>query len=42
MISRNFNPLPAFLLMGVFVVGEIGAIARSKSPQAAEFNAPAT
>jgi len=42
MISRNFNPLPAFLLMGFLVVGEIGAIAQSKSPQTAEFNAPAT
>jgi hypothetical protein len=42
MISRNSNPLFVFLLMGLFVVGEIGAIAQSKSPQTAEFNAPAT
>jgi len=41
-ISRNSNPLFVFLLMGLFVVGEIGAIAQSKSPQTAEFNAPAT
>ena len=42
MISRNSKPLFVFLLMGLFVVGEIGAIAQSKSPHTAEFNAPAT
>ena len=32
MISRNSNPLLAFLLMGLFVAGEIGAIAQSEIP----------
>jgi hypothetical protein len=35
MISRNSNPLFVFILIGLFVVGEIGAIAQSKSPYTA-------
>lgn len=42
MISRNSKPLFVFLLMGLFAAGEIGAIAQSKSPYTAEFNAPNT
>jgi len=41
MISRNSKLPFVFLLMGLFVVGEIGAIAQSKSSHTAEFNAPA-
>jgi hypothetical protein len=41
MIPRNFKSPFVLLLMGMFVVGEIGSSAQSKATQIAEFNAPA-